>query len=227
MTSNHRFPTPNRGWTSPARIGLAAGAVALAAGGAAAVVLPRTSAPGSSVGAAATLSSTSVNTGAAQAAINWADSNQGGAGLPAATVIKVEADTEKGVPVYDVRVKAPNGTIWEVTVARASLQVLGETRAEGTVAPTTPSSTPSSTPTSIPSARPSETPEAKQTPGVLNLSGGEDDHGQQQSSKDGTGSKDQGSKDQSGGNVQSSTSPTPTAKQGDSKDSSSSGQSDG
>lgn len=223
MTSNHRFPTPNRGWTSPARIGLAAGAVALAGGGAAAVVLPRTSAPGSPAGAAATLSSTSVNTGAAQAAINWADTNQGGAGLPAATVIKVEADTEKGVPVYDVRVKAPNGTIWEVTVARASLQVLGETRAEGTVVPGTPSSTPSSSP----SASPSETPEAKQSPGVLNLSGSQDDQGQQQSSKDGTGSEDPGSKDQSGGNLQSSTSPTPTAKQGDSKDSSSSGQSDG
>lgn len=224
MASDHRFPNPGRGRKVPVRIGLVAGAMALAAGGAAAVILPRTPAQQPSVASAATLSSTTVRTGAAQAAVNWADTNQGGAGLPAASVLKVEADTENGVPVFDVRVKAPNGSVWDITVSRASLQVL---RASQESSGTTPVVSPSSTPSVNPEAKPSETPEAKSSPGVLSLSGSQEDLGQKQESKDSAKVDTSGSKDQSGSDGHSVGSSAPTKQQGNSPDSSSGNQSDG
>lgn len=45
-------------------------------------------------------------------------------------VLRAEADVERGVPVYDVRTVAPNGTVYVVAVRRANDRVLRVSRAE-------------------------------------------------------------------------------------------------
>lgn len=47
-----------------------------------------------------------------------------------ARVLRAEADVERGVPVYDVRTVAPNGTVYVVAVRRANNRVLRVSRAE-------------------------------------------------------------------------------------------------
>jgi len=53
------------------------------------------------------------------------------AGSKQATVLKTEADHEHGVAVYDVRVLAPNGTVYVVHVQQSNNAVLSANQAEG------------------------------------------------------------------------------------------------
>jgi len=61
-------------------------------------------------------------------AIHYVDSHYAGNGQ--ARVLKTEADVEHGVPVYDVRIQAPNGTVYVVHVQRSNNAVLSVNKAE-------------------------------------------------------------------------------------------------
>ncbi len=82
--------------------------------------------------------------GADQAAVHYVDSHYPGPGT--ARVTRTEPDVERGVPVYDVRVVAPDGTIYVVHVRQAGDAVLSANPAERQV------STPPATATTAPPA---------------------------------------------------------------------------
>jgi hypothetical protein len=66
--------------------------------------------------------------GADQAAAHYVDIHYPGAGT--ARVLKTEPDVERGVPVYDVRILAPDGTTYVVHVRQAGDAVLSANPAE-------------------------------------------------------------------------------------------------
>lgn len=87
--------------------------------------------------APATLAATSQQastgaSGADQAAISYVASHYPGPGQ--ARVLATEPDTERGQAVYDVRVLAPDGTVYVVHVSRAGDAVLWADRAESQAA---------------------------------------------------------------------------------------------
>ncbi|MDA8393132.1 MAG: hypothetical protein M0Z87_10155 [Actinomycetota bacterium] len=105
------------------------------------------------------------------AATNYASSHHPGSGT--ATVLKVEADTEYhggsvARRVFDIRVKAPNGTIYVEHVLRneSSDSVWWESVAESQTSGGTTSSPPTSTPPSSPP--PSSPPPSSSSGGVSN-----------------------------------------------------------
>lgn len=61
-------------------------------------------------------------------AIHYVDSHYAGNGQ--ARVLETEADVEHGVPAYDIRILAPNGTVYVVHVQRSNNAVLSVNRAE-------------------------------------------------------------------------------------------------
>lgn len=72
---------------------------------------------------------TGVGPGAAdRAAISYVTAHHPGQGT--ARVLATEPDTERGKPVYDVRVLAPDGATYEVHISRASTAVLWANPAE-------------------------------------------------------------------------------------------------
>jgi hypothetical protein len=115
--------------------------------------------------------------GADQAALSYVDSHYPGAGT--AQVLKTEPDVERGVPVYDVRVLAPDGTTYVVHVRQVGDAVLSANPAEqqASAPPSTATTAPpaTSTPVTAPLApsppasagpqpgEPVETPEAPAT----------------------------------------------------------------
>ncbi len=120
--------------------------------------------------------------GADQVAVNYVDTHYPGAGT--AQVLKTEPDIERGVPVYDVRVLAPDGTTYAVHVRQAGDAALSASPAEhqanappstATPAPPVTSTPVTSTPVTAPLApsppataepqpvEPVETPEAPAT----------------------------------------------------------------
>ncbi len=72
--------------------------------------------------------------GADQAAVSYVDTNYPGSGV--ANLLTTSADTEAGVPVYDVRIVAPNGSTYVVHVQQSNDAVLSANLAENQV--TTP-----------------------------------------------------------------------------------------
>ncbi len=122
---------------------IGAAAIGCAALGATAL-LPRSSGP--SVPASLTTSTTTAAAAADQAALTYVSAHYAGSGT--ASVLKTEADTEKGVPVFDVRVLAPNGTVYVAHVNRSTDVVISVNPAEVVpVITATPTPTPASTTT--------------------------------------------------------------------------------
>ncbi|MHB8379090.1 MAG: hypothetical protein ACYDB2_04100 [Acidimicrobiales bacterium] len=72
--------------------------------------------------------------GADLAAVSYVNTNYPGSGV--AIVLTTSADTEAGVPVYDVRIVAPNGSTYVVHVQQSNDAVLSANLAENQV--TTP-----------------------------------------------------------------------------------------
>ncbi|MHB8620149.1 MAG: PepSY domain-containing protein [Chloroflexota bacterium] len=89
--------------------------------------------------------------GADSVALSYVQANYGGSGT--AQVLKTEADVDKGVPVYDVRTLAPNGTVYVVQVAQSNDAVVSASVAEGQAATTgaSPSDAPDHAATASPS----------------------------------------------------------------------------
>lgn len=165
------------------RRGLLVSAGALGVGGAAAGVALGASGhqplPGAVRLAAAT---TGGPAGADQAALRYFARHDPGPGT--AQVQKTEPDVERGVPVYDVRVLAQNGTTYVVHVRQSNDTVFSANPAEHqtTAPPTTPStappltsppvvtspatSSPSAVPASpsVPATMPPQAPEPVETP---------------------------------------------------------------
>ncbi|MHB8599533.1 MAG: PepSY domain-containing protein [Ktedonobacteraceae bacterium] len=96
---------------------------------------------------AATSSTTTSPAGSPSAAnsvaIHYVDSHYAGKGQ--AHVQQTEADVEHGVPVYDIRIQAPNGSVYVVHVQRSNNAVLSVNQAESQ------STSPSQTPAKVPS----------------------------------------------------------------------------
>ncbi len=94
-----------------------------------------------------------------QAALTYVDQHFPGAGT--AAVLKTEADTERGVAVFDVSVKAPNGSTYSLAVRASDYSVISASLAESSATPT-----PLGTlqPSKDLSPEPKQTPEAQQTP---------------------------------------------------------------
>ncbi len=91
-----------------------------------------------------------------QAAVNYVDSHHPGPG--AAQLLKTEPDVDRGVPVYDVRVVAPNGTAYVVHVQQSNDAVLFTNPAEHQVTP------PPTTATALPATSPAATSPAATSP---------------------------------------------------------------
>lgn len=108
--------------------------------------------------------------GADQAAVSYVDTNYPGSGV--ANLLTTSADTEAGVPVYDVRIVAPNGSTYVVHVQQSSDAVLSANLAENQVT-TPPVTVPPVTtppvivpPVNVPAAiTPSEPVETEVNPG--------------------------------------------------------------
>ena len=143
--------------------GVAVGAVAMAGGvwaatrgGAASPVPTRVSLVAASSAVAA----------ADQAALSYVSQNYPGAGT--AKVLRTEADTEHGVPVYDVVVQAPDGATYSLSVRASNDSVLAAHLTESSPTPlgtlTGPSPTSAETPDPSSAPEPRSTPEAQQTP---------------------------------------------------------------
>ena len=67
-------------------------------------------------------------TAAQQAALSYVSQNYPGNGT--AKILKTENDTEHGVPVFDIKVLAPNGLVYVVQVNQSSNQVISAHLAE-------------------------------------------------------------------------------------------------
>ncbi len=105
--------------------------------------------------------------GADQTAVSYVNSHYPGGG--AAQVLKSEPDVERGVPVYDVRVVAPNGTTYVVHVQRSNDAVLSVNAAErqvtsATTTTTTTAPPATSAPATTPPSAPATTPQAASPP---------------------------------------------------------------
>lgn len=74
------------------------------------------------------VSSTNGTSTADAAAIRYVNAHY--PGNRQATVLKTEADHEHGIPVYDVRTLAPNGTVYVVHVQQSNAAILTVNRAE-------------------------------------------------------------------------------------------------
>ena len=61
-------------------------------------------------------------------ALNYANANYKGQGI--ASIIKNEADSEKGIPVYDIKTLAPNGNIYIIHILRSNNSVLSSSISE-------------------------------------------------------------------------------------------------
>ncbi len=153
------------------KVPMTAGAVgALAVAGAAAAIALTTGGTNAALPTKVNLVSASSPAVAADtAAVTYVNQHYSGSGT--AAVLKTEADTEHGVPVYDVTVTAPNGTTYSLSIRTSNDSVLSASPAE-TQVPKTPTALPSSSSsqaaTQTPEAKqtpdPTQTPEAKQTP---------------------------------------------------------------
>jgi uncharacterized membrane protein YkoI len=111
--------------------------------------------------AAATLSPA----GADQAALAYVDARFPGS--RPAQVLRTEADVEHGVPVYDVRVLAPDGTVIVVHVDRSSGTVISAAPAEHQLAVTATAPPVQSSPTGGAPSGPSRTAPAPGTPNAV------------------------------------------------------------
>lgn len=102
-----------------------------------------------------------------QAALGYVDHNSAYAGSGTPSILKTEADTEHGIPVYDVLVKAPNGTIYSLSVRTSNDSVLSANKAEsqGASGPVPSSSPSNSSPDTHPPSEPQQTREPASTPG--------------------------------------------------------------
>jgi hypothetical protein len=139
-------------------VGAAVG-TAVVAGGAAAIALSAHGAPAVANVAVQLASASSPANAADQAAVSYVAQHFAGSGI--ASVLKTEADTEHGMPVYDVRIKAPNGAVYSLSVRSSNDSIMSAHLAETSPAPSsTPGeSGPSSSPTPIQRAEPQQTPE--------------------------------------------------------------------
>ncbi len=152
------------------RLVVTAGAVGtLAAVGAAGAIALTQAGPHATVPTSVNLVSASgpAATAADNAAVSYVDQKYPATGTATAVVLKTESDTEHGIPVYDVKVTAPNGNTYSVTVQASNDTVLSaqlsETKTSQTPAATgTPEATKTPEPKSTPEA--TKTPEAKSTP---------------------------------------------------------------
>lgn len=107
-------------------------------------------------------------TAADNAALSYVDQQYPGTGT--AVVLKTESDTEHGIPVYDVKVTAPNGSTYSLSVQASNDTVLSAQRSEtqtsqtGTSTPE-PTQTPEATdtPEATPTAEPSQSPDSSGT----------------------------------------------------------------
>ena len=143
--------------------GVAVGAVAVAGGVWAATRGGTTSPVPTRVSLVA---ATSPVAAADQAALTYVSQNYPGAGT--AKVLRTEADTEHGVPVYDVVVQAPNGATYSLSVRASNDSVLAAHPGESSPTPlgtlTGPSPTSPETPQPSQTPEPRDTPDAQQTP---------------------------------------------------------------
>ncbi len=101
-----------------------------------------------------------------QAALTYVGQHYPGSG--AARVLRTEADTEHGVPVYDVVVEAPNGASYSLSVRASNDSVISAHLTESSPTPlgtlSGPSPVAGETPDPGQSPEPKGTPEAQQTP---------------------------------------------------------------
>ncbi|MHB1469241.1 MAG: PepSY domain-containing protein [Solirubrobacteraceae bacterium] len=101
---------------------------------------------------------------AERTAVHYVDSHHSGRG--SARVLAAEPDVDRGVPVFDVRVLAPNGATYVVHVARSNDAVLYANLAENQAA-TTPAPTATAPPPSpLAPSRPTTAPQATSPPSV-------------------------------------------------------------
>jgi len=196
------------------KVPMTAGAVgALAVAGAVAAVTLTTGGTHAGVPTKVNLvSATSAMTSADQVALNYAAQTYPGAGT--ASVLKTEADTEHGVPVYDVTVMAPNGTTYSLSIRASNDSVLSAHPVESQPAPRTSAIAPLPTtgsvdvqtpePTASPGAtdvkqtpEPAQSPEPAQTPKPASADS-PDATGSQTSQPSSQSSTDQQQKTQSG-----------------------------
>ncbi len=123
-------------------VGTAVGAVAVAGGAAAIALTTGAAGANAALPAKVNLASASSPVAAApaaaadQAAISYVDRNF--TGTATAAVLKTEADTDHGVPVYDVRVQAPNGTTYSLSIRTSNDSVMSAHPAENQAVPTSP-----------------------------------------------------------------------------------------
>ena len=105
--------------------------------------------------------------GADRAAVNYVDSHYPGPGT--AQMLKSEPDVDRDLPVYDVRVIAPNGTTYVIHVRQSNDAVLFTNRAERqmTPPPTTATEAPAASPAATnppPTTEPLQAPEPVERP---------------------------------------------------------------
>ncbi len=151
------------------KVPMTAGAVgALAVAGAVAAVTLTTGGTHAGVPTKVNLvSATTAMTSADQAALSYAATNYSGTGT--AAVLKTEADTEHGVPVYDVTVTAPNGITYSISIRTSNDSVLAAHPAESQPTPATSAVAPQTTTPSVdvqtpePTASSTGAPEPKQS----------------------------------------------------------------
>lgn len=86
-------------------------------------------------------------------AIHYVDTHYAGKGQ--VRVLQTEADVERGVPAYDVRILAPDGSVYVVHIQRSTNAVLWANRAENQNAKTAHTSKSTSVPSTVPSGGPS------------------------------------------------------------------------
>lgn len=133
--------------------------VAVVAAGAAVIVFNAAGAHAAPRSGVQLASASSLAGAADRAAVTYVDQHFGGSGT--AAVLKTEADKEHGVPVYDVRVKAPNGATYSLSVRASNDSVISAHLAEASSVPaaTTDQSGLSSESTQTPTAEPRQTAE--------------------------------------------------------------------
>ncbi|MHB8324999.1 MAG: PepSY domain-containing protein [Candidatus Dormibacteria bacterium] len=184
------------------KVPITAGAVGIlsVAGAAAAIALTTGGANAALPTKVNLVSASSPAVAADTAALSYVNQHYSGTGT--AAVLKTEADTEHGVPVYDVTVTAPNGTTYSLSIQTSNDSVLSASPAETQVAKTptvlpSGSSAPAATQTPEPKQTPdpTQTPEPKQTPDPTQTP---EPTATSKDSPDGSGSvsSPQGSKDQ-------------------------------
>lgn len=187
-----------------AAAGVAIGAVAMA-GGIWAVTRPGGSSPIPT--RVNLMAATSPAAAADQAALAYVGQHYPGSGT--AKVLRTEADTEHGVPVFDVVVQAPSGATYSLSVRASNDSVLAAHLSEASRAPlgslTGPSPNPAGAPDTGRTAEPEDTPDLQQTPEAQQTPESPQTP-EATASPDGSGS----SPDQNGSGGDSSQSPQPS-----------------